>query len=154
MRIDSGESSQRNFKKNDNKVNNTITYNATKNITISTPQVTTEKSRGSDKKETRVQGRKWYDTNAHCDYHVRIVGHSIENSDTFKKFVQNMINIRALGFDEPDVATNPLPNHASRGVNATEKEGTRRVKEVLEIKSTLSWVFKKLCITCLIKQNM
>ncbi|XWS10500.1 hypothetical protein CRYUN_Cryun39dG0084700 [Craigia yunnanensis] len=33
--------------------------------------------------------QKWYDFNAHCEYHVGITGHSIEDCTIFKYKVQN-----------------------------------------------------------------
>ncbi|KAA3465695.1 hypothetical protein EPI10_000838 [Gossypium australe] len=34
---------------------------------------------------------KWYDTNAQCEYHAGIVGHSIENCTSFKRLVERLI---------------------------------------------------------------
>ncbi|XP_012461571.2 uncharacterized protein LOC105781592 [Gossypium raimondii] len=57
---------------------------------------------------------KWYDTNAQCDYHAGITGHSIKNCTTFKKLVERFIKIGIVKFGDPsgtNVAGDPLPNH-------------------------------------------
>ncbi|XP_012481113.2 uncharacterized protein LOC105796011 [Gossypium raimondii] len=57
---------------------------------------------------------KWYDTNAQCEYHAGITGHSIEKCTTFKKLVERFIKMGILKFDDPsrkNVVGDPLPNH-------------------------------------------
>ena len=57
---------------------------------------------------------KWYNSNAHCDYHSRAAGHTIENCITLKYKVRDLIKKGELRFeitDEPNVNANPLPNH-------------------------------------------
>ncbi|KAA3464082.1 reverse transcriptase [Gossypium australe] len=54
---------------------------------------------------------KWYDSNAHCDYHAGIVGHSIENCTAFKKVVDRPIKMGVVKLDYTPSAENPLPNH-------------------------------------------
>lgn len=57
---------------------------------------------------------KWYDTNAQCEYHAGITGHSIENCTTFKKLVERFIKMGIVKFGDPsgtNVVGDPLPNH-------------------------------------------
>ena len=57
---------------------------------------------------------KWYNSNAHCDYHLGVAGHTIENCITLKYKVRDLIKKDELSFeiiDEPNVNANPLPNH-------------------------------------------
>ncbi|XP_022735589.1 uncharacterized protein LOC111288912 [Durio zibethinus] len=66
---------------------------------------------------------KWYDPNAHCDYHYRNPGHSIEHCTALKRKVQGLINEGVLNFDTsqqetPNVNGNPLSNHTRPSINA------------------------------------
>ena len=54
---------------------------------------------------------KWYDLNAHCEYHARILGHSIEDCTSFKYKVQRLVRSGALNFDEHGITVVSLPNH-------------------------------------------
>ncbi|KAL4319672.1 hypothetical protein GQ457_18G008790 [Hibiscus cannabinus] len=97
----------------------------------------------------------WYNEKVHCDYHNGVPGHSIEDCLSFKKMVQHMIKVGTLQIDTPNVAANPLPNHADRGVNVIEEVYNRGVKEkVADIKSPLRWVFQQLCMARLIEKGM
>lgn len=84
---------------------------------------------------------KWYDTNAQCEYHARITGHTIENCTTFKKVVERLINVWIVRFDDPatpNVAGNPLPNHTDQGVNGISEGLNRKTKyEVAEVRTPL-----------------
>ncbi|KAA3466164.1 hypothetical protein EPI10_001278 [Gossypium australe] len=60
---------------------------------------------------------KWYDANAQCDYHVGILGHSIENCTAFKKVVERLIKMGIVKFDDAPNAENLLPNHTDNGIN-------------------------------------
>ncbi|XP_039033318.1 uncharacterized protein LOC120169175 [Hibiscus syriacus] len=96
----------------------------------------------------------WYDVNAHCDYHNRITGHSIENCLAFKKVMQNLINTGGLQFDSPDVSTHPLPNHGGKGVNAVHEDNRKKMKtDVDEIKSPFIWVFQQLYHVGMVQQD-
>ena len=53
---------------------------------------------------------KWYDTNAQCDYHAGIGGHSIENYTVFKKLVERLINMGVVKFGDSSNAENSPPN--------------------------------------------
>ncbi|KAA3469536.1 hypothetical protein EPI10_015312 [Gossypium australe] len=91
---------------------------------------------------------KWYDANAQCEYHARIVGHSIENCTAFKKVVEKLIKMGIVKFDDPpvpNVAGNPLPNHIGQGVNGINEGGGRKVKyEIAEVKIPLRQVQKEM----------
>ncbi|XP_016667411.1 uncharacterized protein [Gossypium hirsutum] len=54
---------------------------------------------------------KWYDSNAQCDYHVGVSGHSIENYTTFKKTVERLLEMGIVKFDDTPGTKSPLPNH-------------------------------------------
>ncbi|GMI70908.1 hypothetical protein HRI_000760100 [Hibiscus trionum] len=97
----------------------------------------------------------WYDENANYEYHGGVLGHTIENCIAFKKFVQRLIKTGVLQLDEPNTTTNPLPNHAGRGVNAIEEQCTRKAKTcVSKVRSPLQWVFQQLCMARLIDRGM
>ncbi|KAE8673052.1 Detected protein of unknown function [Hibiscus syriacus] len=42
---------------------------------------------------------KWYDENAHCEYHGGVLGHTIENRYTFKRVIQKMRNQNWINFN-------------------------------------------------------
>ncbi|XP_012491198.2 uncharacterized protein LOC105803517 [Gossypium raimondii] len=100
---------------------------------------------------------KWYDTNAQCEYHAEITGHSIENCTTFKKLVERFIKMGIIKFDDPsgpNVAENLLPNHVDKGVNAIIENKRRRIKnDLVEIKTPLKWVWRLMIEEGLIRQD-
>ena len=53
---------------------------------------------------------KWYDPNAHCEYHVGISSHSIEDFTLFKYKVQGLVRSGALNFNGLGVIGDFLPN--------------------------------------------
>ena len=58
---------------------------------------------------------KWYNSDAHCDYHSGAARHTTENCTALKYKVRDLIKKGELSFeitDEPNVNANPLPNHA------------------------------------------
>ncbi|KAA3483323.1 hypothetical protein EPI10_005507 [Gossypium australe] len=74
---------------------------------------------------------KWYDTNAQCENHAGLTGHSIENYTVFEKLIDRFIKMRIVRFDNPsrpNVARNPLPSHPNQGVNVIIKNGNKRTK--------------------------
>ncbi|MBA0787120.1 hypothetical protein Gotri_025061 [Gossypium trilobum] len=88
---------------------------------------------------------KWYDTNAQCDYHAGITGHSIENCTTFKKLVERFINIGILKFNDSSNTENPLPNHVVNGINMMSETIGRRIKaDIAKIKTPLRRVWKEM----------
>ena len=54
---------------------------------------------------------KWYDPNAHYEYHIEIPGHSTEDCTPFKYKVQGLVRLDALNFDEHDITVVSLPDH-------------------------------------------
>ncbi|KAL4387552.1 hypothetical protein GQ457_09G017840 [Hibiscus cannabinus] len=91
--------------------------------------------------------RSMYKADAHCDFYGGIPGHNIESCLTFKRVVQNLINAGKLAFEtpeKPNTTKNPLPSHEGR-VNAVSEENNKIIKtNASEIKSPLSWLWKKL----------
>ncbi|XP_052488065.1 uncharacterized protein LOC105772146 [Gossypium raimondii] len=86
---------------------------------------------------------KWYDTNAQCDYHAGITGHSIENCTAFKKLVERLIGMGVVKFDEATKAENPLPNHTDSGVNMVGED--RRIKvDIADVKTPLRRVWMEM----------
>ena len=65
-------------------------------------------------KSLKLPFPKWYDPNTHCDYHTRILSHSIENCILFKYNMQGLVRSGALNFDrkdEPCIARNSLSDY-------------------------------------------
>ncbi|KAA3458110.1 hypothetical protein EPI10_012757 [Gossypium australe] len=94
---------------------------------------------------------KWYDANAQCEYHARIVGHSIENCLAFKRLVEKLIQMGVVKVNDTE---HPLPNHANNGVNMIgEKVGKKVKMNVAEIKTPLRWVWKQMIKRGLITQQ-
>ncbi|XP_017979699.1 PREDICTED: uncharacterized protein LOC108662712 [Theobroma cacao] len=91
---------------------------------------------------------KWYDPNAHCDYHFGIQGHSTENCTALKHKVQALIKAGLLNFakkDSSSVDGNPLPNHGRSTENAIHEGMIRRVKKGIdEIQKSMDKVFEAL----------
>ncbi|XP_017604638.1 uncharacterized protein LOC108451461 [Gossypium arboreum] len=97
---------------------------------------------------------KWYDTNAQCEYHARIVGHSIENFTTFKKLVERFINMGIVKFDNIPSTENPLPNHTNKRVNTIDGGIGKRTKRVVsEVKTPLRRVWKEMARRGLVTSN-
>lgn len=72
---------------------------------------------------------RWYDSNAHCEYHISTISHYIENYIPLKAKISTLIKNGwlKLGKDNQslNMNTNPLPNHNSggnAGVNMVEVE--------------------------------
>ena len=74
---------------------------------------------------------RWYDTNASCDYHYGIKGHSTKNCLALKNQVRALKNARYVnfGYDKtsgPNVISNSLPLHFGPKINkvleSSEKE--------------------------------
>ncbi|KAL4362822.1 hypothetical protein GQ457_04G017850 [Hibiscus cannabinus] len=60
---------------------------------------------------------KWYDLNAHCEFHNGILGHSIENFLAFKRQVQVLLENGKWEFDPKSRSTD------KDNVGGTPKEG-------------------------------
>ena len=72
-----------------------------------------------------IQGRprqpsfpKWYDINTRCNYHSRVLGHSVEDCSALKNEVQNLIRDGRLKFEEPNGPVG-LENPSRARVNMT-----------------------------------
>ncbi|XP_016747934.1 uncharacterized protein [Gossypium hirsutum] len=88
---------------------------------------------------------KWYDANARCEYHARILGHSIENCTGFKKAVERLIKMGVVKFDNTPNIENPLPNHSDQGVNAIGETSERRVKEgVAKVRTPMKMIWEEM----------
>ncbi|KAA3454266.1 hypothetical protein EPI10_010210 [Gossypium australe] len=100
---------------------------------------------------------KWYNANAQCEYHARIMGHSIENCTTFKKLIERFIKMGIVRFDDPlrpNVAGNPLSSHSDQGLNAIIESGGKRTKtDMVKVKTPLKWVWQKMINGGLIMQD-
>ena len=58
---------------------------------------------------------KWYNSNAHCDYHVGAPRYTTEDCTALKYKVRDLMKIVTLNFEflnGPNVTKDPLPNHA------------------------------------------
>lgn len=62
--------------------------------------------------------------NATCAFHAGYIGHSTDDCRALKKRIQELIDQEILSFskEEPNVKTNPLPNHNGAAVNAMIEE--------------------------------
>ncbi|KAA3466636.1 hypothetical protein EPI10_001715 [Gossypium australe] len=88
---------------------------------------------------------KWYDSNAHCDYHAGIAGHLIENCTVFKKVVERLIKMGVVTLDDMVGKGNPLPNHKDKGINVnSEKVMTNIKRDVTEVKAPLRVVWREM----------
>ncbi|XP_052486317.1 uncharacterized protein LOC128041055 [Gossypium raimondii] len=88
---------------------------------------------------------KWCDTNAHCDYHAGISGHSIENYTAFKKVVEGLIKLGVVKFDDSPNTESPLLNHNDKGVNMLSEGMGEEVKtDIAEVKTPLKQVWKEM----------
>ncbi|XP_017647569.1 uncharacterized protein LOC108487706 [Gossypium arboreum] len=131
-------------RKRDNEVNNTSTFNKgqSKSFTVNQPKTVTTNQQSSPLYP------KWYDTNAQCEYHAGITGHSIENCTAFKKVVERLIKMGIVRFDDlttPNVVRNPLPNHSDQGVNGISEGMSKKIKcEVAEVRTLLRRVWKEM----------
>ena len=54
---------------------------------------------------------KWYDSNAHYEYHFGIPSHSTEDYTPFKYKVQRLVKSDALNFNEHGITVVSLPDH-------------------------------------------
>lgn len=77
-----------------------------------------------------------YDANAHCEFHMSALRHTIENYYSFHNRVQDLVEAKAVTFTPrgPNVKTNPMPTHRGVEVSATkevdEQESVRKVEEI------------------------
>ncbi|KAA3459150.1 hypothetical protein EPI10_013669 [Gossypium australe] len=88
---------------------------------------------------------KWYDSNAHCDYHAGIAEHSIENCTAFEKIVERLIKIGIVKLDDTPNAENPLPSHRDKEINAIDEKVVRNIKgDISEVKTQLRMVWREM----------
>ncbi|XP_050889350.1 uncharacterized protein LOC127094573 [Lathyrus oleraceus] len=88
-----------------------------------------------------------HNPNASCAFHAGYIGHSIEDYWALKKRIQELIDQEILSFSEenPNVKTNPLPNHGGSAVNVVvEEETTESILKVDDVKTLMSFVLKRL----------
>ncbi|XP_017628689.2 uncharacterized protein LOC108471603 [Gossypium arboreum] len=98
---------------------------------------------------------KWYDTNAQCEYHAGIMGHSIENCTSFKRCVERFIKAGVLKFDDTPGTGNPLPSHTDKGVNAIIENVGRKVKlNIAEVTTPLKLVWNEMQKRGLVPQGL
>ncbi|KAL4303751.1 hypothetical protein GQ457_10G009450 [Hibiscus cannabinus] len=63
--------------------------------------------------------------------------------------------IWVLKFENPNVATNPLPNHGGRSVKTIDGDCVRKTKgSILEVTTPMRWIFRRLCMARLIDRGM
>ncbi|XP_045796967.1 uncharacterized protein LOC123891170 [Trifolium pratense] len=63
----------------------------------------------------------WYNPQAKCEYHAGTEGHSVDNCQSFKNKVQDLVTKKLLTFKEgePNIQDNPLPGHADPSMDAS-----------------------------------
>uniref|UniRef100_A0A2N9FLP8 Retrotransposon gag domain-containing protein n=1 Tax=Fagus sylvatica TaxID=28930 RepID=A0A2N9FLP8_FAGSY len=67
--------------------------------------------------------RRDFNQDLTCDFHFGEVGHAIGNCNHLRHRVQDLIDHGILKFEgQPNITTNPLPNHPEGGVNMVEIE--------------------------------
>ncbi|XP_052888080.1 uncharacterized protein LOC128296669 [Gossypium arboreum] len=160
-KIELGESAKKSVpRKRDNEENNTSTFKkAVKLLTGVVPEPV-QRSFGIPFLPEPLQPPypKWYDTNAQCEYHARITGHSIENYTAFKKVVERLIKVGIVRFDDsamPNVAGNPLPNHNYQGVNGISEGKNKKIKcEVAKVRTPLRQVWREMVMRGLIALDL
>ncbi|KAA3483745.1 hypothetical protein EPI10_005891 [Gossypium australe] len=183
-KIEAGENARRAApRKKDSEVNNISTYNKgySKAITVSQPKESGTRQNSEKLQFTPIPVTykdlyqtlfnkyivslfylqplqppylKWYDSNAHCDYHAGIAGHSIENCTTFKRVVERLIKMGVVKLDDTPGAEDPLPNHEDKGINAIGEKVTRNIKgDISEVKTSLRIVWSEMVRRGLIESN-
>ena len=91
---------------------------------------------------------RWYNENAHCDYHFSNRGHSTEDCTTLKRKVHDLIKARALAFDDKyvlDVNRNPPLDHQRPKINAIGSNPELQIeKDVKAVCMPMETVYKAL----------
>lgn len=66
----------------------------------------------------------WYNSAKHCEFHEGAPDHDLDNCFALKLRVQELIKSDILSFKDtnPNVKTNPMPNHAGPSINMLEGE--------------------------------
>ncbi|WJX45728.1 hypothetical protein P8452_32589 [Trifolium repens] len=89
----------------------------------------------------------WHRSDLTCAFHQGAPGHDVERCYALKKAVQDLIRNKVLSFkdENPNVQTNPLPNHGS-SVHAIQScQAASAMLCVREIKTPLVPVHRKMC---------
>ena len=95
----------------------------------------------------------WYDANATCDYHYGIKDHSTENYLALKNQVQALKNAGYVNFGynkdgDPNIISNPLPNHSGPKINAILKSLTEERKtHIRDVATPMRVIHEKLVQT-------
>ena len=96
---------------------------------------------------------RWYDANASCDYIYGIKGHFTKNCQALKNQVQALKNADFVnfGFDkdgDPNVVSNPLPNHSKPKINAILESSTKgRKTYIRDVITPMKVIHEKLVQT-------
>ncbi|KAA3473758.1 hypothetical protein EPI10_024114 [Gossypium australe] len=165
--IEVGENARRAApRKKDSEVNNMSTYNKgyLKAITVSQPKVVTAGQQGSASDRILKSSNlsqspnppypKWYDSDAHYDYHAGIAGHLIENCTAFKQVVERLIKMGVVKLDDTPSAENPLPSHGDKGINEIGEKVTRNIKgDISEVNTSLRIVWSEMVRRGLIESD-
>ncbi|KAA3454324.1 Retrovirus-related Pol polyprotein from transposon 17.6 [Gossypium australe] len=136
-KIEAGKNARRAaHRKKDSEVNNMSTYNKGYSKPLQPPYL------------------KWYDSNAHYDYHVGIAGNSIENCTAFKRVVERLIKMGVVKLDDTPGAENPLPNHGDKGINVIGEKVNRNINgDISEVKTSLRIVWSEMVRRGLIESD-
>ncbi|XP_016752831.1 uncharacterized protein [Gossypium hirsutum] len=90
-----------------------------------------------------------------CEYHAGITGHSIENCTSFKRYVERLIKVGVVKFDDTSGTRNLLPSHTDKGVNAIIENMGRKVKlNIAEVRTPLKLVWKEMQKRGLVPQGL
>ncbi|RDX93107.1 hypothetical protein CR513_24678, partial [Mucuna pruriens] len=67
-----------------------------------------------------------YNPNARCNYHGGAIGHATKRCWSLKHKVQDLLDDGLLRFEDkgPNVQSNPLPAHGTRGLRVSAREET------------------------------
>ncbi|GAU50056.1 hypothetical protein TSUD_186910 [Trifolium subterraneum] len=89
----------------------------------------------------------WYRSDLTCAFHQGAPGHDVERCYALKKAVQELIRNKVLSFkdENPNVQTNPLPNHGSSVHLIQSCQETNTILSVKDIKTPLVPVHSKMC---------
>ncbi|MCI13615.1 hypothetical protein A2U01_0034734, partial [Trifolium medium] len=89
----------------------------------------------------------WYRSDLTCAFHQGAPGHDVERCYPLKKVVQELIRSKMLSFkdENPNVQTNPLPNHGSSVHLIQGCQATNVILSVKDIKTPLVPIHSKMC---------
>ncbi|GAU43712.1 hypothetical protein TSUD_179950 [Trifolium subterraneum] len=89
----------------------------------------------------------WYRSDLTCVFHQGAPDHDVERCYPLKKVVQELICNKVLSFkdENPNVQTNPLPNHGSSIHLIQSCQETNTILSVKDIKTLLVPIHSKMC---------